>query len=217
MIGRDTTVEVFEISDDVRRFIEESPGQFMPVVEQAYTIGPRKWFVIQTNPKCEAKAADRIGKAGLGSYLPKQKVWGKEDPRTGRMPKLTRNLMPGYLFVHMPYEGAFDHVRACDGVFRFVSFDGAPEAVPERFIDKLKWRERNGEFNYTKRRRGVRNDKSPYPDWIFPGALVRVADGPFTSFVGQVEEARSGFVKVAVSIFGRATPVDLELDQLEKL
>jgi len=216
-------IEVFNISDDVRRIIEESRADFMPVVEQAYAIGPRKWFVIQTNPKCEAKASDRIGRLNFGFYLPKQKVWGKRNRFTHKMPKLARPLMPGYLFLELPPEGAFDAVRLCDGVHRFVTADGAPANIPVTWVDDLRDREKRGEFNATKPRGSksrhvVRNDRSPFPEWVFPGAVVRIADGPFASFLGKVIEAhKENRVMVEALIFGRVTPIELEVAQVEKM
>jgi len=216
-------IEVFDISDDVKRIIEESRAQFMPVVEQAYTIGPRKWFVIQTNPKCENKASDRVERLNFSSYMPKQKLWGKRNRFTRKMPKLTRPLMPGYLFLELPAEGAFDAVRLCDGVYRFVTAGGAPAAIPVTWVDDLRARERRGEFNATKQRGNksrhiVRNDRSPFPEWVFPGAVVRIADGPFASFLGKILEAhKENRVLVEALIFGRATPIELEVAQVEKM
>lgn len=193
---------------------------FFPTIEDVYRIDAserQRWFVIQSNPKCEDRAADRIGRVGAETYTPKQTLWGKRDRRTRKMPRLIRNLLPGYLFALLPEVGAFDAIRRCDGVSRIIGHDEVPQAIPDRWVDALRSREERGEFDKTKRRRGFRAD-GPFPEWVFVGAVVRVMAGPFQGFLAMVVEAvQVGRVKVEVAIFGRATEVDLEVAQIGQM
>ena len=137
--------------------------------------------------------------------VPKEKV---TEARRGRKVETERKFFPGYVLVKMDLTDEVYHIiKNTPKVTGFVGTDKKPMPISDAEADRILHQVQEG-------------IERPKPAVSFEvGEQVRVSDGPFASFNGVVEEVDEGRsrVKVAVSIFGRATPVELEFGQVEKL
>lgn len=129
--------------------------------------------------------------------------------RDGKKRKSERKLYPGYVFVEMDMtDEAWHLVKHTNYVLGFIGGTAEkPAPMTPREADEVLARVENSA------------DK-PKPKTVFePGEMVRVGDGPFADFNGVVEEVdyEKNRLKVAVLIFGRSTPVELEFGQVEKV
>ena len=172
-----------------------------------------RWYAVHAYSNFENKVADSIREQakqrGLSSLfeeilVPKEKV---VEVRRGRKVDAERKFFPGYVLVKMQLtDDAYHLIKNTPKVTGFLGSDNKPmplsEAEAQRIIHQVQ--------------EGI---ERPKPSVSFDvGEQVRVSDGPFASFNGTVEEVDEGRsrLKVAVSIFGRATPVELEFGQVEK-
>lgn len=133
----------------------------------------------------------------LDIKVPVEKVVDASDPNG----KITEHkIFPGYVLVKMIMTDESWHlVRNVRGVTGFVGADGKPIPLTEEEIQALGVEKREVVVGYEE------------------GDTVKVVDGPLEGFLGTVEEIdmEKGRVRVVVSMFGRETPVDLDLDQVE--
>src|SRR6266513_4077851 len=173
-----------------------------------------RWYAVHAYSNCENKVADSIREQakqrGLSSLfeeilVPKEKV---VEVRRGQKVDTERKFFPGYVLVKMELtDEAYHLIKNTPKVTGFLGADNKPMPISEAEAMRILHQVQEGV-------------ERPKPSVSFEiGENVRVADGPFASFSGVVEEideARSR-VKVAVSIFGRATPVELEFAQVEKV
>lgn len=173
-----------------------------------------KWYVVQAHSQHEksvAKAlAERIRRAGLEDQFGEILVPTEEvvEVRDGKKRTTERKFFPGYVLVQMEMnEDTWHLVKSTPRVLGFIG--GTPERpapITDEEADRILGRIRESE------------DK-PRPKTLFePGESVRVIDGPFADFSGVVEEVNyeKSRLRVAVLIFGRSTPVELEFGQVEK-
>jgi transcriptional antiterminator NusG len=173
-----------------------------------------RWYIVHAYTNFERKVADAIrerAKAGGLDHLFEDIVVPTEEVvevKRGRKIQAERKFLPGYVLVKMKMtDAAFVMIKNTPKVTGFLGADNKPMPISEdeamRILHQVK--------------EGV---ERPKPTITFEvGENVKVADGPFASFTGVVEdvdEERSR-VKVAVSIFGRPTPVELEFGQVEKV
>jgi|TARA_R110002072_G_scaffold141194_1_gene286400 transcriptional antiterminator NusG len=172
-----------------------------------------RWYVIHVYSGFERKVADAIREQAdakdMTDLIPEVLVPMEEVVEVRRGQKVTaeRKFFPGYVLVSMDLTDETWHlVKNTPKVSDFLGSKGRPTPISkveaERMIKQVQ--------------EGV---DRPKPSITFEiGEQVRVADGPFASFIGSVEdvdEERSR-LKVSVSIFGRSTPVELEYSQVEK-
>ena len=130
------------------------------------------------------------------------------EMRAGQKRKSTRKFFPGYVLVNMIMNDETWHmIRAIPRVLGFIGGTGqTPTPITDKEAQAILQRVEDG---VTK----------PKPKILFePGEVVRVKDGPFVDFNGVVEEVNyeKSRLRVAVLIFGRSTPVELEFSQVEK-
>lgn len=173
-----------------------------------------KWYIVHAYSNFEQKVADSIQEqarlAGLEDRFEEILVPTEEvvELRRGRRVNAERKFFPGYVLVKMDMsDDAYHLVKNTPKVTGFLGSENRPTPIPQREVDQI--------LNQVQE--GV---ERPKPSVIFEvGEQVRVSDGPFASFNGLVEEIdeERARLKVTVSIFGRATPVELEYGQVEKL
>jgi transcriptional antiterminator NusG len=137
--------------------------------------------------------------------VPTEKV---VEVRRGRKVDTERKFFPGYVLVKMEMtDEAYHLIKNTPKVTGFLGSDMKPMPISEKEAERI----------LSQVQEGV---ERPKPSVTFDvGEQVRVSDGPFASFNGLVEEVdgERARLKVSVSIFGRATPVELEFGQVEKL
>lgn len=174
----------------------------------------KRWYIVHAHSNFERKVAEAIKEravtAGLKDLFEEVLVPMEEvvEVRRGRKVNAERKFFPGYVLVKMDMtDQAYHLIKSTPKVTGFLGANNKPMPISEdealRILQQVK--------------EGV---ERPKPSITFEiGEQVRVADGPFASFSGHVEEVdeERARLKVAVSIFGRATPVELEYGQVEKV
>jgi transcriptional antiterminator NusG len=173
-----------------------------------------RWYVIHVYSGFEKKVATAIREQAeqksLGDRFEEILVPTEEvvEVRRGAKVSSERKFFPGYVLVKMDMDDETWHlVRNTAKVTGFLGGRGRPSPITEAEAARIMHQVQEG-------------IERPKPSITFEiGEQVRVCDGPFTSFNGTIEDVdeEKARVKVAVSIFGRATPVELEYSQVEKV
>ncbi len=173
-----------------------------------------KWYIVHAYSNFERKVKEAIEEQarsqGLDDFfseilVPTEKV---VEVRRGRKMDVESKFFPGYVLVKMDLtDEAYHLVKNTPKVTGFLGSQSKPQPVSEAEVKRIVGQVEEGV-------------ERPKPTVRFElGEKVRVTDGPFASFEGAVEsvdEVRTR-LRVSVSIFGRATPVDLEYSQVEKM
>lgn len=173
-----------------------------------------RWYIINAYSNFEKKVAEaieeKIKQKGL-EHLFEAVVVPTEtvvEVRRGRKIDVERKFFPGYILVKMEMtDEAYHLIKNTPKVSGFLGSDNKPMPITQKEADRI--------LNQVQE--GVDRPKPSVSYEV--GEQVRVSDGPFASFNGIVQEVdeERARLKVEVSIFGRATPVDLEYAQVEKL
>lgn len=172
------------------------------------------WYVVHVYSGFERKVSEAIVEQAAQSHLsdqienvlvPMERV---VELRRGAKVNTERKFFPGYVLVRMEMTDESWHlIKNTAKVTGFLGARGRPTPISEAEADQI----------LRQVQEGVDRPKQSVSFEI--GEQVRVCDGPFTSFNGLVEDVDEvkARLKVAVSIFGRATPVELEYSQVEKM
>ncbi len=174
----------------------------------------KKWFVVRVKTGCEKSVMtlmqETIKDEGMDAYfddvlLPKEDYM---EIKKGKKVKSQRKFFPGYLLIKMIMdEKAWHLINSLNNV---VGFIGGTKDAPLPITEK--------EANKILDRMQQTQDK-PKPRVLYEvGEVIRVIDGPFADFNGVVEDINydKSRLRVAVLIFGRSTPVELEFAQVER-
>ena len=173
----------------------------------------QRWYIVHTYSGFEKKVAQAIGEQAERSMpnlfekilVPTEQVM---EMRRGQKVSSERKFFPGYVLIKMVMTNESWHlVKNTSKVTGFLGAAGEPTPISQTEAERILRQVQEGV-------------ERPKPLITFEvGEMVRVSDGPFSSFNGMVEEVDEdkARVKVSVSIFGRATPVELEYTQVEKL
>jgi len=173
-----------------------------------------RWYVVHAYSGFENQVKrsleERITRSGLDDMFGEILVPTEEvvEMREGQKRKSDRKFFPGYVLVQMDMNDETWHL--VKDVPRVMGFIGGTSDRPAPIT------EREAQSILDRVQEGV---EKPRPKVLYePGEVVRIIDGPFNDFNGVVEEVdyEKSRLRVAVLIFGRSTPVDLEFGQIEK-
>ncbi|MEO0619714.1 MAG: transcription termination/antitermination protein NusG [Pseudomonadota bacterium] len=173
-----------------------------------------RWYIVHAHSNFERKVAEAIKERAAAQNLeghfeevlvPMEEV---VEVKKGKKVQTERKFFPGYVLVKMKMTNeAYHLIKDTPKVTGFLGADNKPQPISEKEAGHI--------LNQVQE--GV---ERPRPSVLYEvGEQVKVSDGPFASFNGHVEEVdeERARLKVAVSIFGRETPVELEFGQVEKL
>ena len=174
---------------------------------------PMRWYIVHAYSNFERKVAEDIKKralaAGLADFFEEVLVPTEEvvEVRRGRKVSSERKFFPGYVLVKMEMtDGAYHLIKNTPKVTGFLGTDNKASPISEDEAMRILHQVQEGV-------------EKPKPKVLFEvGESVRVTEGPFTDFNGNVEEVNyeKSKIRVSVLIFGRATPVELDFGQVEK-
>jgi transcriptional antiterminator NusG len=174
----------------------------------------KSWYVVHTQTGSEDKVKtsleNKIASEGLQELISKVVIPMEQvsEIRSGKKKISQRKFFPGYLLVEMELtEQTYFLIKSTPGVTGFIGLGKKPVPLPQNEVDSILKRTED-------------TQAKPSPKVAFEkGEQIRVTEGPFVNFNGTIEEIHpeKGKLKVSVSIFGRATPVELEYWQVEKI
>jgi transcription termination/antitermination protein NusG len=174
----------------------------------------KRWYVVHAYSGFEKSVqralVDRVARSGMQDMFGQILVPVEEvvEMKSGQKSITERKFFPGYVLVEMEMNDESWHlVKSTPKVTGFVGGTAMrPTPITEKEVDKIMQQMQEGV-------------EKPRPKVLFEiGEMVRVKEGPFTDFHGAVEEVNyeKSRLRVSVTIFGRATPVELEFGQVEK-
>ena len=175
-----------------------------------------RWYIIHAYSGFENKVRDAIlseaNRLGLTAAVEQIEVPTETitEVKRGKKVQTDRKFMPGYVLAKLQLNDDVYHlVKNTPKVTGFLGPNGKPQAIPDAQAARML---------STKEEQAAAPKQKIQVDYEI-GDAVKVLDGPFATFNGTVEELDfdRGRVKVSVSIFGRATPVELEFEQVERV
>ena len=174
----------------------------------------KKWYIVHTYSGFEKKVAEslqqRVQAYGLQEEIGEILIPTEDvvEMRAGKKVVSSKRFFPGYLLVEMHMsDNAWHCVKNTPKVTGFVGAGAKPTPLSKDEVDQILTQVKSAA-------------EKPKPKYMFEkGEQVRINEGPFTSFNGTVDDVNvdKNTLKVMVTIFGRATPVELDFLQVEKL
>jgi len=174
----------------------------------------KNWYVVHTQTgledKVKASLESKILAGNMQEFIssviiPTEQV---SEVRSGKKKISQRKFFPGYLLLEMELnEATYLFVKTAPGVTGFIGLGKKPMPLPREEVDNILKKTKDTQVK-------------PSPKIVFEkGEQVRVIEGPFQNFNGTIDDIHPerGKIKVSISIFGRATPVELEYWQVEKI
>src|SRR3954466_6804752 len=214
-----------ELTGSEQEYAAEEPAVAEELVEDADApaeseqggydeTSPKKWFIIHTYSGFENKVAEslrtRADAFGFADKIGQVLIPTEEvvELRNGKKVTSKRLVYPGYVLVEMEMNDALWHeVKNTPRVTGFVGGGNSPVPLSADEVNQILYRQAS-------------SAERPRPKMTFEkNDSVRIVDGPFANFSGKVDEVNveRGTLRVMVTIFGRATPVELEFLQVEKV
>jgi transcriptional antiterminator NusG len=191
--------------------VEPAAAETAPGYDEA---SPKKWFIIHTYSGFENKVAEslrtRADAFGFSDKIGQILIPTEEvvELRNGKKVTSKRLVYPGYVLVEMEMNDQLWHeVKNTPRVTGFVGGGTSPVPLSADEVNQILYRQQS-------------SAERPRPKMTFEkNDSVRIVDGPFANFSGKVDEVNPerGTLRVMVTIFGRATPVELEFLQVEKV
>lgn len=196
----------------------ETPSSDVSAAAQVLATAPTnpdlRWYVVHAysgmEKTVERNIVDRITRAGMENKFGRVLVPMEEvvEIKNGQKKTTERKFFPGYVLVEMVMDDETWHlIKHTNKVTGFVGgAKNRPSPISEAEVMKIVTQMQEG------------TEKPRHKVEFIVGEFVRVKDGPFTDFTGSVEDVNyeKSKVRVAVTIFGRSTPVELEFSQIEK-
>ncbi len=175
----------------------------------------KRWYVVHAYSGFEKSVqralVERVNRAGMQEFFGQILVPEEEvvEMRSGQKSISQRKFFPGYVLVEMDMNDESWHlVKSTPKVTGFIGGTATkPTPITDKEVEKIMHQIQEGV-------------EKPRPKVLFEvGEMVRIKEGPFTDFNGNVEEVNyeKSRMRVAVTIFGRSTPVELQFDQVEKV
>ncbi|MBV6433243.1 MAG: Transcription termination/antitermination protein NusG [Bryobacteraceae bacterium] len=208
----ETDLEQDGAVDSTVEHIEQPEEAAVPAVELEDET--KKWYIIHSYSGFEQKVADSLRSRAeafgfshkIGQILiPTEEV---VELRAGKKVTSKRLLYPGYVLVQMDMDDHLWHeIKNTPRVTGFVGGGNTPVPLSREEVHQILYRQAS-------------SAERPRPKLTFEkGETVRIIDGPFANFSGKVDEVNTerNTLRVLVTIFGRATPVELEFLQVEKI
>nr|WP_298898282.1 transcription termination/antitermination NusG family protein [uncultured Altererythrobacter sp.] len=154
------------------------------------------WYLAQLKPNCSAIAERNLARQGFVSFLPLERITIRKGKQLANS---KRPYFPGYIFVKVEQDSApWRVIQSTQGVTRLISFGAEPTPVPPNIVSGLR-QACDAECCIT-----AQSD-------LAVGAHVRIAQGPFASFIGQVERSTpEQRVWILLDVMGKATRVSLQ-------
>lgn len=219
-VAGDDVVSQAMSGDENAQPLEETPEE---EAESEDGTGEKLWYILKVQVNRESSICDalvrRVKMEGLEHYfgeilVPTEDV--REFTKTGKQRIVKRKLYPGYIVVNMEInDDTWFLVRETPGIGDFTGAVGKPAPLSEAEISRIKQMAKLGEAQPEEETSGGAGIKTSIK--FRPGDRVRVKEGYFQNFEGEVEtiDESNGRVTVMISIFGRATPVELDHWQVE--
>jgi len=170
------------------------------------------WFVIHTYSGHEYKVItalkQRVKSMGLSDTVFEAivPIQSKMVIKRNQKVKIQEKIFPGYILIHMLLDDtSWLTVRTTPGVTGFIGIGHKPTPISQEEVDRII--------------KVIVEDKPKFKAKYSVGEAVKIIDGPFLEFLGSIEEIdpAKGKLKVLVSIFGRETPVELDILQVSKI